>query len=800
MKFRLHLFLLVFLAAANASHANNYNVTNTADGTGTDQLRGAINSASGTAGPHTITVNAGTYNITMGEMLFGTVPGQQIMIIGSGTVNVVMTGSGTNFTRFFKIGDGLFSNVKISITGINFSSGKSSDAFGGGAILCGGPGCVLNLSNCTFNGNVAGTGNGGAVSMQGGGSLVVKSCTFTNNSSTDADGGAVDYYLPALVNSANSLIIDSSNFSGNAAKGLGSSGGAINIATQGKSTNQTFIDSIQKNNFDGNSAVLGGVGGGGGAINAVISLSTLDTLHLNLNRFYNNSSLISNTAALSMAATQGSVDAVNNWWNCNAGPVPVSGCGLATITAAAAGGSLNDLPYLVLTATAVPASICNAAPKNTSVLTASFLKNSANNNIPATDLTVLIGRTVSFSGTGFGSFSPATMVLQPNGTAVSTFTATTGVAAGSTGKASFDTVSTGTAITITASSLPAVARTVTQAVGTNSNVYQNNCEFIATVVPLGSGSPLSGNVTAKVWIESSVMSAGTNPAINPYVQRHYEITPTTGTDATVTLYFTQAEFDAFNAHPGSLLNLPTNSGDLLGKASLRIGKYSGSSNDGTGHPSSYTNGAIVIDPPDNQIVYNSALARWEVTFDVTGFSGFVVQTSAVVLPVTIVDFSGRLTTDNSATLYWDVALQQNIAKYVVQKSSNGYDFTDIGDVNANTQSYFRYSFIDAKAGNQTIYYRLRIINSDGHEELSKILTLNIKNSAPVLIYPNPSTDAFTLQAGGPAGDAVLFDVNGRNVKTIKITGAPQKVDISMLAKGLYLLKFADGSVYKITKQ
>lgn len=66
----------------------------------------------------------------------------------------------------------------------------------------------------------------------------------------------------------------------------------------------------------------------------------------------------------------------------------------------------------------------------------------------------------------------------------------------------------------------------------------------------------------------STVNSAAQPTLNgrPYVQRHYEIAPDEPDEndpaatGTVTLYFTQAEFDAFNDFPGNSSFLPTGPG------------------------------------------------------------------------------------------------------------------------------------------------------------------------------------------------------------------------------------------------
>lgn len=128
------------------------------------------------------------------------------------------------------------------------------------------------------------------------------------------------------------------------------------------------------------------------------------------------------------------------------------------------------------------------------------------------------------------------------------------------------------------------------------------------------------STTATVWIENK------QPA--KIVKRHYEITPTIGYDGLsggrVTLYFKQAEFDAFNALYSPAL--PSFLTPKSGRQNIRIAWYPGTSSDNTGLPASYQSNATIIDPADEDIIWNTVMNCWEISFNCTGFGGFFLQT------------------------------------------------------------------------------------------------------------------------------------------------------------------------------
>lgn len=121
---------------------------------------------------------------------------------------------------------------------------------------------------------------------------------------------------------------------------------------------------------------------------------------------------------------------------------------------------------------------------------------------------------------------------------------------------------TGALLTVASTSLPMAAATDNHAVDSSNNIYFGpSCSVIAKVIPSGP-NPVTGAVTSKVWVEPGVGYINAKP----FVQRHYEIVPATDAAAatgTVTLYFSQAEFTAFNAATGSTVDLPTGPADNI---------------------------------------------------------------------------------------------------------------------------------------------------------------------------------------------------------------------------------------------
>lgn len=340
---------------------------------------------------------------------------------------------------------------------------------------------------------------------------------------------------------------------------------------------------------------------------------------------------------------------------------------------------------------------------------------------------------------------------------------------------------------------------------TNTLMVTNSaCQVLATILPNGSHA-VTGTVNAKVFIDPVVRFYLYNNQLLPCLQRHYDIAPQTDAataTAQLTLYYTQAEFDAYNTQAVSDgKTLPTGPSDGPGKRRLRLFQYHGTSSDGSGLPSSYSGKGTLITPDEDKIVWNSGLQRWEITFNITGFSGFFLGVDPlVILPVKLVSFTGKLTdNEKSASLQWQVAAQQNIKEYVVERSVDGNSFQAVGHNASNqlsTASYTHSDLLPAAYSLLTMYYRLKIVGTDGSVTYSQVVLLNRQSvvGSKIILYPNPVSKGVLLQVSISNGvlrqyklttatGQVLLQKNGLYVTSSTSLSLP-----SALAAGVYYLQ------------
>ncbi|MBO9203397.1 T9SS type A sorting domain-containing protein [Niastella sp. MAH-29] len=331
----------------------------------------------------------------------------------------------------------------------------------------------------------------------------------------------------------------------------------------------------------------------------------------------------------------------------------------------------------------------------------------------------------------------------------------------------------------------------------STTYFKNACKDVIAIVSPTGASPISGNTTAKVWLE------GTQPA--QYVKRHYEITPASNASTatgTITLYFTQAEFNAFNAV--NSIKLPTGPTDNTGISNLLVEKRGGVSSDGTGIHSTYSGTITTIKPVNSNIVWNATASRWEITFDVTSFSGFFVKTISSTLPITLVNFTAQKR-NNEVLISWKEENALNFSHYEVERSKDGLVYTKIGTVAAkNISSTNNYQFTDAEAWDTDVrYYRLKMVDNDGTSRYSTVVRVSNKATGSITVYPSPADDYITVDLNNNSNTnttALLLDVTGKVIKPVTITGQHTTVGLSGLYSGTYLLRFDNGQTIKFIKK
>ena len=310
----------------------------------------------------------------------------------------------------------------------------------------------------------------------------------------------------------------------------------------------------------------------------------------------------------------------------------------------------------------------------------------------------------------------------------------------------------------------------------------NPCRIIARVKP-GGTYPVIDSVSAKVWVETA------QPA--SFVKRHYQLWPIIynpqNAGGTLTLFFTQQEFDDFNAvNP---VKLPTGPGDAGGIANLLVEQRAGLSSNGTGLPGTYSGSIININPADTAIVWNVAKARWEVSFPFSGQSGFFIK-SFNALPLQSIRLNGQWQRNN-VLLQWATINELNLSHFEAEHKPDAGSFAQFGSVNSDGAGNHTYQLPDQQPANGNNYYRVKAVDIDGRFVYSNIVLLRREagTGATVLLYPNPASDIINISTTGLKSNAAysIFSSSGIKMQAGIVQPGVQPISVTDLPAGIYIL-------------
>jgi Secretion system C-terminal sorting domain len=186
---------------------------------------------------------------------------------------------------------------------------------------------------------------------------------------------------------------------------------------------------------------------------------------------------------------------------------------------------------------------------------------------------------------------------------------------------------------------------------------------------------------------------------------------------------------------------------------------------------------------------------------------FIVTFNSV-LPIELTSFNA-IANNATTKLTWQTASEKNNSHFAIERSQNGETFSSLGEVkgSGNSVTAHDYSFTDATPYKGINYYRLRQVDFDGTESVSKTVSVNFdgKGRNKMKVYPTLVQDNLTVEVEGDAkSEITIRDLTGRVILTKNTEGpSAQVLNLGGFSNGLYLLSVRtnDGfETIKITKQ
>jgi hypothetical protein len=330
---------------------------------------------------------------------------------------------------------------------------------------------------------------------------------------------------------------------------------------------------------------------------------------------------------------------------------------------------------------------------------------------------------------------------------------------------------------------------LTQAVsGTNWIDFNVNGNEVASINPNGQNL---GNTLVKVYINKLGIRHSDNQY---YLDRNIVVLPTNQPTAPVSVrfYFLDSEADSLIYASGC--NTCTTISDAYESG---VTQYSNAPAEEDSTLNDNIDGTYHFILPRQQVTIIPNDNGYYAEYQVNGFSEFWINGGGPgqnqPLPLVLQSFTATKI-NMTGLLQWTLSPGINIDSFIVQKSTDGVIFVEIGAVKAidDSSSAIQYQFTDYNLVKGINYYRLMLTDSSGNFQYSSIQTLVYSNAdLGIIVYPNPvATGTIFINTPVNCDRIEVYDASGRFIKGESVSGLQNSMYTGDLSKGVYLLRIS----------
>lgn len=156
------------------------------------------------------------------------------------------------------------------------------------------------------------------------------------------------------------------------------------------------------------------------------------------------------------------------------------------------------------------------------------------------------------------------------------------------------------------------------------------------------------------------------------------------------------------------------------------------------------------------------------------------------LPVQLSEFTAVPAGKNRVDLYWRTGSEVNFRRFVVERSTDGRTFAEVGAVAGAGygQAAGNYHLQDTDAPAGRVVYRLRLEDTDGSATYSQLRRTTVDGGS-LRVYPNPAGGQLRLDGINPDQPWGVYDGLGRML--LNGMSSATAIDLGTLPAGRYWL-------------
>lgn len=193
------------------------------------------------------------------------------------------------------------------------------------------------------------------------------------------------------------------------------------------------------------------------------------------------------------------------------------------------------------------------------------------------------------------------------------------------------------------------------------------------------------------------------------------------------------------------------------------------------------------------------------------FNGKIYKFIPTVVPVELSSFTAVIV-ENGVMLNWFTATETNNAGFTIERSSDGFNFSEIfftGGQGTTTNRHF-YNFLDTEARSGIYYYRLKQIDLDGSAKYLQTIIVDLGTPVGFRLdqnFPNPFNPVTRISFQIPKSAFVtlkIYDLLGKEIATLineEKNAGYHKIDFDAAnyPSGIYFYRLTAGKFNEMKK-
>lgn len=175
-----------------------------------------------------------------------------------------------------------------------------------------------------------------------------------------------------------------------------------------------------------------------------------------------------------------------------------------------------------------------------------------------------------------------------------------------------------------------------------------------------------------------------------------------------------------------------------------------------------------------------------------------VAPDGLTLPINLIQFNAKANNQHIQVV-WESAQEEKLSHYIIEKSTNQFDWTLLSNQKAQLQAGInRYFALDKAPTKGTNYYRLSAVDIDGKISKQSIVStlFGLASAGNVLVAPNPTNTTALLHINNLAGHLLslsLYNTTGKLYSEIAYQAKTNNDNFAVanfgnLPSGIYLLR------------